>query len=65
MKYFILVMSLAILGCSTPEEKVLKSPMPELDSVDDVLLTPEEEARAVEEARVIEKITKPPSRPKD
>ena len=47
------------------EKKVLKSPMPELDSVDDVLLTPEEEARAIEEARKTEKITKPPSRPKD
>lgn len=47
------------------EKVVYASPMPELDSVDDVLLTPEEEARAIEKARETEKITKPPSRPKD
>ncbi len=46
------------------KDKKEKSPMPELNSVDDVLLTPEEEARVIEEARIIEKITKPPSGPK-
>ena len=41
-----------------------ESPMPVLDSVDDVLLTPEEEERAIDEARDKEKYTKTPSGPK-
>lgn len=40
------------------------SPMPVLDSVDGVTLTPEEEERAIDQAREEEKHTKPPSKPK-
>lgn len=40
------------------------SPMPELDSVEDVLLTSDEEERVIDEAREKEKYEKEPRKPK-
>lgn len=45
-------------------EREYESPMPVLDSVAEVSLTPEEEERAIDEARDKEKYTKSPRGPK-